>query len=276
MSKRPFIKVAHEAPITAFHDVQSYTDIDYALVHLIEENPKYRKLFEEAIAKGREVILDNSIFELGESFDEEKYLFWINKLDPTWYIIPDVLESRLGTAEKAKVWKNLYEHQVTASSKKIGVVQGTTYDELSQCYWYMDELMEVDMIAISFDYSWYEGAFPHPNKYVSWMLGRVHFLSRMLSDGLINEKKPHHLLGASLPQEGMFYNHPDYSFIHSIDTSNPVVHGLFGIEYPKTGLWSKHSKKLFELIDHEITEDELDRVLDNITAFGRFWNPIVM
>ena len=62
------IKIAHEAPKSIFNEMQKFTDYDYALVHLLEEDEEYLKLFEEAILKGREVILDNSIFELEEAF----------------------------------------------------------------------------------------------------------------------------------------------------------------------------------------------------------------
>ena len=91
------IKIAHEAPLDIFEEVQRFTDYDYALVHLLEENPRYRDTFERAIKKGREVILDNSIFELGESFDPNKYRKYAEELNPTFYIVPDVLEDSVGT-----------------------------------------------------------------------------------------------------------------------------------------------------------------------------------
>ena len=57
------IKIAHEAPLDIFDEVQRLTDYDYALVHLLEENGRYRDTFERAVKQGREVILDNSIFD---------------------------------------------------------------------------------------------------------------------------------------------------------------------------------------------------------------------
>ena len=38
------------------------------------------------------------------------------------------------------------------------VVQGKTYKEIVGCYDYMNNIADVDMIAISFDYSYYTGA----------------------------------------------------------------------------------------------------------------------
>ena len=62
------IKRYHEAPKCIFEDVQNYTQGDYALVHLFETDPEYLAMFQEALFNGRDVILDNSIFELGTSF----------------------------------------------------------------------------------------------------------------------------------------------------------------------------------------------------------------
>ena len=131
----------------------------------------------------------------------------------------------------------------------------------------MNRDAKVDMIAISFDYSYYTESVPHPNKYVSWMLGRVKLIGDLLRDGIINKDKPHHLLGCGLPQEFSFYKHADYNFIYSLDTSNPVVHGLKGIEYAQEGLWSKESQKLHELIDVPIEEIDIQKVLTNINKF---------
>ena len=128
------------------------------------------------------------------------------------------------------------------------------------------------MIAISFDYSYYNVSVPHSNKYVSWMLGRVKLLGDLLKDGIINKKKPHHLLGCGLPQEFSFYKHSDYDWIYSLDTSNPVVHGIKGVTYRTEGLWSKESQKLYELINFDIDPKQLDIIKNNIQKFRWYTN----
>lgn len=259
------IKIAHEAPKSIFHEVEKVTDYSYALVHLFEEDPEYLKLFQDALANGREVILDNSIFELEEAFDAVKFAQWVQELRPTWYIVPDALEDVKKTIQQMTEWNYKYKN---LPGKKIGVVQGKTYEQIKTCYGYMDKIANVDMIAISFDYSYYTDIIPHPNKYVSWMLGRVKLLGDLLRDGVINEEKPHHLLGCGLPQEFAFYK--DYKWIYSLDTSNPVVHGIKGVEYREDGLWSKESQKLFELINHNV--EDTNTILYNINKFRWFTN----
>ena len=260
------IKIAHESPKSIFEEIQKYTDYDYALVHLFEEDKEYLLQFKEAIKKGREVILDNSIFELEEAFNPDKFIHWINELRPTWYIVPDALEDTNKTIVQMKSWNNKYAD--VAYGKKIGVVQGKTYEEIVECYEFLDKESGVDMIAISFDYSYYTKSVPHPNKYVSWMIGRVKLLGDLVRDGIINEKKPHHLLGCGLPQEFAFYAH--YPWIYSLDTSNPIVHGIKGIKYNCDGLWSKESQKLFELINEEV--EDLNIILGNVYKFRWFTN----
>ena len=263
------IKIAHEAPIDIFDEVQRVTDYDYALVHLLEENGRYRDTFERAIKKGREVILDNSIFELEEAFEADRFALWVERLKPSWYIVPDALENAEKTMQQMANWFKQYKQ---VSGKSIGVVQGKTYQEIKDCYKAIDELSPCDMIAISFDYSYYSNSVPHPNKYVSWMLGRVKLIGDLLNDNVINKNKPHHLLGCGLPQEFSFYKHADYNFIYSLDTSNPVVHGIKNIPYTEEGLWSKESQKLHELIEYPLDNIDINLILNNIKQFRKFTN----
>ena len=261
------IKIAHEAPKSIFEDIEKVTDYSYALVHLFEEDEEYLNLFRESIRKGREVILDNSIFELEEAFDADKFAIWVDKIKPTWYIVPDALEDATKTMEQMYEWNNKHPDLI---GKKIGVVQGKTYQEIAACYEYMDAVAEVDMIAISFDYSYYTKSVPHPNKYVSWMLGRIKLLGDLVKDGIINESKKHHLLGCGLPQEFSFYS--QYPWIYSLDTSNPVVHGIKGVPYLPEGLWHKESQKLFELIDYTPNDEQLELIYKNVLKFRQVTN----
>jgi hypothetical protein len=239
------MKISHESPLCLLDRSRSYNDYDYALVHLFETEPTYYQFFKDSVAQGRHVLLDNSIFELGTAFDSERYAHWIKELQPTEYIIPDVLESALGTMDNALDWKEKYSD---LPGKTIGVVQGKTYEDLVQCYDYLDTVIGVDKLAISFDYSYYLEVCPHPNKWMGYALGRVQTLTRLLNDGVINTKKPHHLLGCALPIEFMFYR-KEFKWLESLDTSNPIVHALLGIGYEPGGLDAKKSLKLIELLN---------------------------
>jgi hypothetical protein len=269
------IKIAHEAPSDIFEDVQSLTDYDYALVHLLVENSRYANKFLQASQRGREIILDNSIFELGEAFDSEKYFEWIQRLQPTWYIIPDVLEDSIGTVRKANNFLEQYREQI--SCKSIAVVQGKNYQELINCYRSLVEL-EVDMIAVSFDYSYYESLYPQSPQLEAWSKGRTHFLQQLSRESCFRRDIPLHLLGCSVLQEFSNYNSKFMKLhgikIYSLDTSNPVVCGIQGIQYPEDnkGMSTKPSMKLFKLIDYSLNWRERLRVHYNILRFREIVN----
>ncbi len=239
------MKISHESPLCLLDRSRSYNDYDYCLVHLLETEPTYLQFFKDSLAQGRTVLLDNSIFELGTAFNPDKYAYWIEELRPTEYIIPDVLEDTLGTMDNALDWKEKYSD---LPGKTIGVVQGKSYEDLVQCYDYLDCIIGVEKIAISFDYSYYLEVCPHPNKWMGYALGRVQTLTRLLNDGVINTKKPHHLLGCALPIEFMFYRQ-GFEWLESLDTSNPIVHAIMGFGYEPGGLDAKKSIKLIELLN---------------------------
>jgi hypothetical protein len=155
----------------------------------------------------------------------------------------------------------------------IGVMQGKNYGELIKCYTYMDQVMNVDKLAISFDYSYYREVFPHPNKWVSFMMGRVTTLTRLLNEGIINKNKPHHLLGCAHPREFSFYQGPEFSWIDSLDTSSPIVHGIKKVAYSdKIGTWSKESTKLVDLLDSVPDAVQEKCIADNLAAFRSYVN----
>ena len=257
------IRIAHEAPLSIMDKVQQVTDYDYALVHLFEENKEYYDFFKQALAKDRYVILDNSIFELEEAFDMDKFAQYVQELKPSAYIVPDALEHCSLTIANFEEWKKKYDD---LPGLKIGVVQGKDLDSILRCYEYMS--INADIIAISFDYSFYEEKFPfEQTKYHSWMKGRQWLLEYMHVRGIIDIDKPHHLLGAGLPQE--FAKYKDWEWIDTIDTSNPVVHGIMNIQYEfEDGLYCLHDKestKLFTMLEKGV--DNWEEIVYNISKF---------
>ena len=261
------MKIAHEAPLSIFNRVQVLTDYDYALVHLFEENEEYYNTFVKAKKDGREVLLDNSIFELGTAFESDTYADWIVKLKPDWYIVPDVLDNANATIDSFDSFMLTYPD---LPGKVIGVAQGSTYDELVACYRYMAYDSRVDKVAMSFNHPFFQTMKPPlGNKYYRMMRGRQKVIADMLRDNIINKDKPHHLLGCGLPQE--FEEYQNHKWIDSMDTSNPVIHGMKDITYGTHGLNTKQSVKLFTLINENVV-DKWEDIEYNIKMFRTFCN----
>jgi hypothetical protein len=257
------ILVSHESPLPMLESSIAYNDFDYALVHLFEKHPSYYDFFKKSLLRGRQVLLDNSIFELGKSFEGDKFAKYVEELHPSFYIVPDVLEQGYDTV---KSFADFTKQYTGLPGLKIGAIQGRTYDELVDCYKYMSEY--ADYIAISFDFSYYIATGRGKTKLERWCSGRQHFINDLISDGVWNWNKPHHLLGNSLPQELKYYVNNNIYNIRSVDTSNPIVAGIAGLTYNgDLGLTDKPSTKLADLIEHDPNQDQLENIYYNIRMY---------
>ena len=63
------VKVSHEVPICLLNKSRDFNDYDYCLPHLLDKNLEYEKYFRDAKEKGRYIIMDNSLHELGKALD---------------------------------------------------------------------------------------------------------------------------------------------------------------------------------------------------------------
>ena len=257
------IKVSHEVPIKLLDYSRNFNDYDYCLVHLLDQKPEYKRYYESCKLYDRELLLDNSIFELGKAFDSDKFAEKVVELEPTYYIIPDSLQN---CEETISNWKSFVSKYNDLPGLKIGVVQGNTWRELKYCYQFMNE--HADYIAISFDYMYYmiTGESPTNNKLELWCSGRQRLIQQLMDSGIWNTKKPHHLLGCSLAKE--FKAYVGQTSIRSVDTSNPVVAALHNLKYNgDLGLKTKPSTKLADLIDSDVSGDQKALVDYNVAAF---------
>ena len=257
----------HEAPKCIFERVQQHTQGDYALVHLFETDPEYFNMFKKALADGRDVILDNSIFELGTSFDHTQFAHWICELQPTWYIVPDVWKD--GNATKAMFFEFMERFpRGSLPGKIIGVAQGHTMAEVADCYRAIEP--HCDMIAFNFDFSSYA---PGPKigipKRLLMSLGRFKMLQDLNGLGVINRFKPHHLLGCGVPQEICWYP-TSWKWVRSMDTCHPVMEAMKGRRYDPDlpGQIEKDPTKMCDMMDAQIDDLTWEAIEHNLKCIS--------
>ena len=264
------MKIAHEAMNAARPLVDQLTDYDYFLVHLLDENYEYRA---RALQSNRFSILDNSIFELDEPYDVNKYLPWIKTLEPDIAIVPDALDSKEETLANLESFFQELESAGLGqlSTRYMGVAQGETEEELLECWEALQADSRISIVGVSFNSAPFAQGYSLDAIVTRWVRGRIRFLDQVTDLGTRKIEKPIHLLGVSLPQELRHYR--DYynpGLIHSVDTSSPVLHGYHGVRYAETGLGSKISRKMHELIDKPVDITQKFDIAFNVCAFRRF------
>lgn len=283
------IHYSHEMPMFMLRngDEAKLNSYFYALVHIFEDPVYGQEYFDytcDQLLNGREVILDNSVFELETAFNADNFVFWIkkieekvgNKISNMVHIIPDVLDNKDATIANVKSFSKKY----SLKSKAMAVVQGKTFEELLSCY---DSIATyVSRVGISFnclayEKLWEELEISNMTKLDMWFVGRKLFIKALFdSRRLLNFNTKLHLLGASYPDEFRYYTtiKPHLgSFIASLDTSNPVVHGLLNIRYNDSfGLRTKESMKLIDLFNKEKKDSNIGLVYYNVSQFKEINN----
>lgn len=254
------MKISHEVPLCLLEKSREFNDYDYALVHLFDQYPEYYEFYKESLRMGRVVYLDNSLFELGKSFDPDKFAYYVNELskinaDNLYYVVPDIWneaqDSILSYQEFTHNYRSLPGH-------KIAVCQGYTDHQLRECFDFYKEA-KADVIAVSF------GSAAFGNCYTNTaesMNNRIEFVKSL---DLTNIKL--HLLGCALPQEVKAYKDIN---IFSIDTSNPIMHGIFHQTYRDTGMNYKLATRVVDVMDIPYKDVDLNSILYNVEMFRKF------
>ena len=243
------MKISHEVPLCLLEDSLDFNDYDYCLVHLLDKDKDYVDFFMKAKQQGRYIILDNSLHELGTAYHDSGLLHWVDKLRPNEFIVPDVWQDTNASIVNARKWAQI---KLPKGVTKVAVVQAQT-----RC--------RNDSRSCSYGAEYYLDHSSHPNKNIAKALGRVQVISRMYSMDLISKNDRIHLLGCQVPQEFSLYK--DMPFIETIDTSNPIMATLDGIQYGHNGLTEKPKANMN---DHFYTTELDYNLLDwNLRMFRK-------
>ena len=192
------IKISHEVPKCLLTASPEFNHYDYCLPHLLDQDEEYLQYFLDAKSKGRYIIMDNSLHELGEAYDHQRLLHWIQEIEPDEFIVPDVWMKSSQTAAQAKYW---LQYKYPKKTRITAVVQGEDRQSAWLCATLLKDL-GYKKLNISYGATWYGDT--DLNK----ALGRVGFVTDLLKDKQFKDIKLH-LLGCAVPQEfGWYNNHP--------------------------------------------------------------------
>jgi len=197
------IKFAHIAPKTCMTLAMAESDIHMALFHLTGDD-NYNKRFREAT---REVIMDNSFYELGKCPPVEELIRAGHKINADYIVLPD------GTLDGIAEIK-------TAGFKVMAIPAGPNMTELFIDWMYDDR---VDLVGLSFFHS--RLAVGSDNKYDAG--ARFNFLQTV--GNIMHMKKKVHCLGMGDTVHEVQLLRPYWDIIKSWDTSAAVWSGLHDI-----------------------------------------------
>jgi hypothetical protein len=259
------MKVSHELPLGLMHYAYEWNDYDYCLPHLIDHYDQYRIFFQKSRLDKRFIIMDNGLFE-GVVHTTEDLLEKINLVRPNIFIVPDAWNDATTTLRNAKSWMINYKKGLPEGVNLMAVCQGKDMGELITTY---QTLVDLGYTHIAFNHSSiaYQNDYEGLDHLKASMYGRMEFIRRLVASGAIRKSYYHHLLGCSLPQEFMSYK--DWTFIKSVDTSNPILVGAEGERYSDSGLTWKPKEKLEYYFEKDLSGQKED-ITFNVHKFRSF------
>ena len=259
------MKISHELPLGLMHNSYKWNDYDYALPHLIDKYDQYRIFFQKARLDKRFIIMDNGLFE-GVFHTVQDLLEKIELVCPNIFIVPDAWNDSVVTVRSAKHWMINFKNDLPKGVELMAVCQGKDMGELITTY---QTLVDLGYTHIAFNHSSiaYQKEYTGMDPLKASMYGRMEFIRHLVQSGTIRKDVYHHLLGCSLPQEFMSYD--DWSFIKSVDTSNPILVGAEGQRYSDSGLTWKPKEKLEHYFEMNL-EDKLEDIIFNVNRFKSF------
>jgi hypothetical protein len=206
---------------------------------------------------------------MGKALDSDKYINWIQKINPNSFIAPDVLENATETIHNFENFMFTYEDDLPKDIRVIGAVQGKTWQDILSCYKFMAD--HADIIALSFDFSYYNITGEGATTEEKCDSGRQRLVEQLIDRGVWEWNKPHHMLGTMTAAGCSWFK--QVNNIVSTDTSNPVIHGLHNIKYNSTfGLKTKIKTKMADLIETKPTDEQMDCIYYNIDMFRKIVN----
>lgn len=263
--------INHEVPKCLLSSSPKYNNYDFCLPHLLDQDEEYLQYYKDAKAKGRYIIMDNSLHELkdvnkGHGYNHDRLHYWLNEIKPDEFIVPDVWENLTKTLINAKEWINF---KYPKNTIPVAVVQAKSYKEAEYCYSGL-KVYGYKKIAFSYGANYYKNISKHPNLYMAKALGRILVISKLYKSKIIKPLDRIHLLGCSLPQEFGWYK--DMPFIESIDTSNPIMAAIDNIKYKPWGLDTKPKANMNTHFDISPMEFNVRLVYENVKMFKEINN----
>jgi len=258
------IKLACEAPLRWMNETSKHVDFEYALAHRVLEDSSsgeaYARFFRNALALNKEVILDNSAFELKKAFSNKKLfdaysmIRVADKEHKLFVIAPDVLGKKDANTKSIVDFSN--EYPVIKKKQTYATIQGLNNDERLKSYL---ELATAGYTRFTVPGGWSmkSGIFKREVE-----ISRLSLFCKMRE--YFAESHKFHLLGCQ--DLSLLSEYSNYSQIVSIDTSFPVALALEG---SKLGPVSIKPKTLIDK-NFEICKEVPPTLKSNIIKFREF------
>ena len=208
------------------------------LAHMVLQDPHYRAFYRNATDCYK--LLDNSAFELGEALDDNALCRAILEVQPDEFVLPDSMFNTNKTKTRSENFiQRLGE---AANIRLMGVPHGATLNEWIHSYGFFAQHPRVYSIGIGAAYCTPSSLGMSCGHYNG---GRRSLLENLVHSRILNDRKPHDLLGFSHSGHFEIKALTQYPWLRSADTSSAYLLASMGIHIQIGKPYQKPAKKDF-------------------------------
>lgn len=244
-------------PPTKLLGLSKQTHFHLILSHWCQQDHDYASIYKVWSMHGHHIILDNGAYELGQSVDMSSLETVARFIRPTEIVLPDKLKDRHATIQMiGDSWPTFDSLQQDCGSKAMVVLQGTTDEELIECFEEMHTC-----------WNHFIGSYGIPKHAGRGRLsGRCELLSKLMKSPKWNAELEFHMLGTATVNEVLLVANA-FPWVRSIDSSLPFVYAFHGKALHPLLQGDKlyHRPENFTELTHEAFDMEL--LLYNIKTY---------
>ncbi|MEV4581488.1 hypothetical protein AB0K16_50460 [Nonomuraea jabiensis] len=219
-------------------------------------NSAYRAFFVEEERRGATIILDNGVFDLGQSLSPCELVRAARAVNAAEIVLPDVIGDAFATMRAS----DLAAAQILDLSDEFrlcAVVQAANDEDWHRCY---DHFTSRDYVgAIAFPAS--RGK--EPSRALS--KDRVAATEHLEAHGMVDTDRIYRLLGLGRTGHLELFEQRRHEWISSVDAAAPVLLGAMGIRMLPEGPYEKLPTPRVETVRH-IERDRFSLIKENIKA----------
>ncbi|MFE7576915.1 hypothetical protein ACFU5Z_19500 [Streptomyces sp. NPDC057521] len=256
MTKSIHVSVIAPPRYLAHFVAQSPATVHHVTAQRVLGDAVYRRFFRREAELGATIIVDNGVFDLGESLSALELVEAARAVQATEIILPDVMHDGPATIN-ASTQGAAEIRKVTDEFLLCAVVHAADDDEWHRCYDYFANSDYVDAIALPA--SRRRSDSPQLSK------DRVLATAYLESQGLVNPRIKYRMLGLGWRGHLELFEQREHEWIESVDCAAPVILGTMGIEMLPNGPYEKVRTPRVETIE-EIPEDLHPLIRRNIAA----------
>lgn len=219
---------------------QDPATVHHVAAQRVLSDPVYRAFFLEEAERGATIIVDNGVFDLGESLKPADLVRATQAVRAEEIILPDVMHDASATMQTSDLAARQIR-EITDDFRLCAVVHATDDDQWRRCYDHFAASPHIG--AIAFPASRRKDPSPALSR------NRVAATDYLEDHGLIDPSKVYRLLGFGRTGHLELFEQREHEWISSIDGTAPVLLGAMGIRMLPDGPYDKPPTPRVETVE---------------------------